>query len=393
MKILYITATPLEYNSSANMRNIALIKGLEELGNEVSTLSSDFCEDSIYIESIESKVKLKDRYWIKLGQLQSNITNKVNSKNKFKKKVKEKLYKIYTKFSIYDPRKTLTSKIKKGLVNSKFDLIISSSDPKSSHLLAEKIIQLNPDITKMWIQYWGDPFCGDINRNTIIPDFFIKREEKRLIKKCDKVVYVSPFTLERQQKIYKEYKEKMVFVPIPFLKEKVYKNVKNEKVVLGYFGDYNSKDRNINHLYNVVKENIKLELNICGNSDITLKEKENIKIKTRQKTSILTSLEEVVDILICICNRSGTQIPGKIYHYAATNKPILIILDGQNRKELKRYFEDFDRFELCNNNEKDIEKAILNIINSKKNYKPSDLLEPKHIAQNIVEMFNNREES
>lgn len=392
MKILYITATPLEYNSSANMRNIALIKGLEELGNEVSTLSSDFCEDSIYIESIESKVKLKDRYWIKLGQLQSNITNKVNSKNKFKKKVKEKLYKIYTKFSIYDPRKTLTSKIKKGLVNSKFDLIISSSDPKSSHLLAEKIIQLNPDITKMWIQYWGDPFCGDINRNTIIPDFFIKREEKRLIKKCDKVVYVSPFTLERQQKIYKEYKEKMVFVPIPFLKEKVYKNVKNEKVVLGYFGDYNSKDRNINHLYNVVKENIKLELNICGNSDITLKEKENIKIKTRQKTSILTSLEEVVDILICICNRSGTQIPGKIYHYAATNKPILIILDGQNRKELKRYFEDFDRFELCNNNEKDIEKAILNIINSKKNYKPSDLLEPKHIAQNIVEMFNNREE-
>lgn len=392
MKILYITATPLEYNSSANMRNIALIKGLEELGNEVSTLSSDFCEDSIYIESIESKVKLKDRYWIKLGQLQSNITNKVNSKNKFKKKVKEKLYKIYTKFSIYDPRKTLTSKIKKGLVNSKFDLIISSSDPKSSHLLAEKIIQLNPDITKMWIQYWGDPFCGDINRNTIIPDFFIKREEKRLIKKCDKVVYVSPFTLERQQKIYKEYKEKMVFVPIPFLKEKVYKNVKNEKVVLGYFGDYNSKDRNINHLYNVVKENIKLELNICGNSDITLKEKENIKIKTRQKTSILTSLEEVVDILICICNRSGTQIPGKIYHYAATNKPILIILDGQNRKELKRYFEGFDRFELCNNNEKDIEKAILNIINSKKNYKPSDLLEPKHIAQNIVEMFNNREE-
>ena len=392
MKILYITATPLEYNSSANMRNIALIKGLEELGNEVSTLSSDFCEDSIYIESIESKVKLKDRYWIKLGQLQSNITNKVNSKNKLKKKVKEKLYKIYTKFSIYDPRKTLTSKIKKGLVNSKFDLIISSSDPKSSHLLAEKIIQLNPDITKMWIQYWGDPFCGDINRNTIIPDFFIKREEKRLIKKCDKVVYVSPFTLERQQKIYKEYKEKMVFVPIPFLKEKVYKNVKNEKVVLGYFGDYNSKDRNINHLYNVVKENIKLELNICGNSDITLKEKENIKIKTRQKTSILTSLEEVVDILICICNRSGTQIPGKIYHYAATNKPILIILDGQNRKELKRYFEDFDRFELCNNNEKDIEKAILNIINSKKNYKPSDLLEPKHIAQNIVEMFNNREE-
>ena len=117
MKILYITATPLEYNSSANMRNIALIKGLEELGNEVSTLSSDFCEDSIYIESIESKVKLKDRYWIKLGQLQSNITNKVNSKNKFKKKVKEKLYKIYTKFSIYYPRKTLTSKIKKGLVN------------------------------------------------------------------------------------------------------------------------------------------------------------------------------------------------------------------------------------------------------------------------------------
>ena len=30
MKILYVTAVPLEYSSSANFRNIALIRGLME---------------------------------------------------------------------------------------------------------------------------------------------------------------------------------------------------------------------------------------------------------------------------------------------------------------------------------------------------------------------------
>lgn len=385
MKILYITSTPLEYNSSANMRNIAIIKGLQQLGNEVSSLSSEAVNSSIYSDDISGIINLKSRYWLKLGAIQSNITNNINQRNNFKKIIKNRIYKIYTKFSIYDPKKTLVSKVSKDFIKEKFDLIISSSDPKSSHLIAEKLIELNPNITKKWIQYWGDPFVGDINKNSIIPANVIKREEKRLIGLCDEVVYVSPFTLEQQQKNYPEYKDKMKFVPIPYIEEKIFTTGSNSKVTLGYFGDYKSSDRNIKPLYETIIKNNDCYLNICGNSDIKLEEKENVSIRPRQKMNVVEELEKNSDILVCICNKKGTQIPGKIYHYAATNKPILIILDGDKKEELRKYFESFNRYKLCENTEEDILKAVKDIINEKVEYKPLTLLSSEKIAKKFIE--------
>lgn len=385
MKILYITSTPLEYNSSANMRNIAIIKGLQQLGNEVSSLSSEAVNSSIYSDDISGIINLKSRYWLKLGAIQSNITNNINQRNNFKKIIKNRIYKIYTKFSIYDPKKTLVSKVSKDFIKEKFDLIISSSDPKSSHLIAEKLIELNPNITKKWIQYWGDPFVGDINKNSIIPANVIKREEKRLIGLCDEVVYVSPFTLEQQQKNYPEYKDKMKFVPIPYIEEKIFTTGSNSKLTLGYFGDYKSSDRNIKPLYETIIKNNDCYLNICGNSDIKLEEKENVSIRPRQKMNVVEELEKNSDILVCICNKKGTQIPGKIYHYAATNKPILIILDGDKKEELRKYFESFNRYKLCENTEEDIMKAVKDIINEKVEYKPLTLLSSEKIAKKFIE--------
>ena len=385
MKILYITSTPLEYNSSANMRNVAIIKGLQQLGNEVSSLSSEAVNSSIYSDDISEIINVKNRYWLKLGAIQNNITNNINQKNNFKKIIKNRIYKIYTKFSIYDPKKTLVSKVSKNFIKEKFDLIISSSDPKSSHLIAERLIELNPNITKKWIQYWGDPFVGDINKNSIIPSNVIKREEKRLIGLCDEVVYVSPFTLEQQQKNYPEYKDKMKFVPIPYIEEKIFTKVSNSKVTLGYFGDYKSSDRNIKPLYDAIIKDNDCYLNICGNSDIKLEVKENVSIRPRQKMNVVEELEKNSDILVCICNKKGTQIPGKIYHYAATNKPILIILDGDKKEELRKYFESFNRYKLCENTEEDIIKAIKDIINERVEYKPLSLLSSEKIAKEFIE--------
>ena len=385
MKILYITSTPLEYNSSANMRNVAIIKGLQKLGNEVTSLSSEVVNNSIYSNDISEIINVKNRYWLKLGAIQNNITNNINQKNNLKKVIKNKIYKIYTKFSIYDPKKTLVSKVSKNFIKEKFDLIISSSDPKSSHLIAERLIELNPNITKKWIQYWGDPFVGDINKNSIIPSNVIKREEKRLIGLCDEVVYVSPFTLEQQQKNYPEYKDKMKFVPIPYIEEKIFTKVSNSKVTLGYFGDYKSSDRNIKPLYDAIIKDNDCYLNICGNSDIKLEVKENVSIRPRQKMNVVEELEKNSDILVCICNKKGTQIPGKIYHYAATNKPILIILDGDKKEELRKYFESFNRYKLCENTEEDIIKAIKDIINERVEYKPLSLLSSEKIAKEFIE--------
>lgn len=68
--------------------------------------------------------------------------------------------------------------------------------------------------------------------------------------------------------------------------------------------------------------------------------------------------EEDADLLIVLLNKKGTQIPGKIYHYAGTNKPILIILDGDRKEEIKEYLSLFNRFYFCENNERTRNRAI-----------------------------------
>lgn len=382
MKILFITADPLEYNSSANMRNRAIIKGMLDNGNEVSTLSAQLEKDSVYTDNSEFDLDFKKRYWIQ-DTLKINL-NKKDKNRIIKRKIKELLYDIYIKLSIYDPKKRLLKKLNVVEIKDEFDLIISSSDPKSVHLLAEKLIREKPNITKKWIQYWGDPFLDDINKKTYFSKSLIRKEEERIISLCDKVVYVSPFTLEKQKKLYPKYANKMEFLPIPYIKEKIYKQAKNQNTVLGYFGDYKSQDRNIRPLYKLVSNNKDLQLNICGNSNLKLEKKDNISIKPRQTLSVIEEMEEKCDILVCICNNHGTQIPGKVYHYAATNKPILIIVDGENQVKIKKYFETYNRFKICRNDEMDILKTVNIIRKEKKDYEPLYKLNSKNIAKELI---------
>lgn len=377
MKILYVISTPIEYSSSANMRNIALISGLIENGHKVDLISDGYNTESKYIDHNICKIKFNKRYYLRKITTSHNNTNH-NSK------IKEKVAKLISKISIYDNRKILVNNAKKIRLNENYDIMISSSDPKSSHLIAKEILRNNRISIKKWVQYWGDPFANDINKKTIIPTKYIKREERKILSLADKIVYVSPFTLKKQRDIYPKESSRMCFFPIPYLKEKIYqKNITNQ-VTLGYFGDYSSKDRNIIPLYKSIEKTPNIKLIIYGNSNINLKETNNIIIKDRQSTKNVEQAQEKCTILVCICNKEGTQIPGKIYHYSATNKPILIILDGENSEEIKDYLKKFDRYEFCVNDEESIKSAIERISRSKFNPCPAKKLSCKKIAIDFI---------
>lgn len=70
----------------------------------------------------------------------------------------------------------------------------------------------------------------------------------------------------------------------------------------------------------------------------------------------------------------GGQIPGKLYQYSATNKPILFILDGtiEEMQILKTYFSQFNRYVFCKNSidsiQNGIQKINLGQFNDVKNY-------------------------
>lgn len=323
-----------------------------------------------------------------MNTIKKNFTSKQSPNNSLKDKIKnlvrKNLYSVYTSFSIYDPRKGLSKTSNTINFKGKFDLIISSSDPKSSHVIAEKLMKSKTRVCDQWIQYWGDPFAVDINRKSLLPKKFIQYEENRILKLADKIIYVSPFTLELQKELFPDIKNKAEFLPIPYLETKFSsKKNHNEVLNIGYFGDYYSNDRNIIPLYESIKNSSHF-LKICGYGDISLQQNSNIEISPRVSYDNVKKFEEESDLLVCICNRRGTQIPGKVYHYAGTDKPILIILDGENNNELKEYFKSFGRYIMCNNDSESISKAILEVKNKDIKYEPSKYFNPSEVARKFL---------
>lgn len=385
MKILYITSVPLEYSSSANLRNIALIRGLIQNGHEVSTLSTESQKSSACYDKSLMQLEVKNRYFIELGQLHAKLNSA--QKGSLKLKIKGKLYKLYTAFNLYDSRKNEVSGIDKiDFSSQKFDVIISSSDPKSSHLFAERLLKLHPDIANKWIQYWGDPFTGDINRRSLVPNFAVLKEEKRLLSLCDKAVYVSPMTAGYIKKKHKEFADKIQFVPVGYSEEKLYPKHESSTLDLCYCGDYYSKDRNVQPLFDAVKQmREQCCLTVAGNSDIALNSDENITVYPRVEKKKVDEIEQNSDVIVCVCNRKGTQIPGKIYHASATNRAILILLDGDCKNEIKSYFSEYDRFVFCENKKDDIVKTLKSMCGQKMDSKPCKKLNGVYVAQAIVE--------
>lgn len=379
MKILYVTSYPLEYNTSANIRNLGLIQGFLENGHIVSTFSAYPVDKSLYSGELLDMPFAK-RYWV--GPRKAVSVNTAD--HKLLGKLKGLVYKTINNLMVYDRRYSLVEEITKVTIEEKYDIVVSSSDPKSAHAFAEKIIKTYPDKVGKWIQYWGDPFTNDISNNHRFSLNRIKREEYRLLSIADKVVYVSPFTRQDMVDKYPEFKEKIDFYPIPFMKkERNNKQSDVEKGLIGYLGDYSSKNRNILPFVEAVKK-LNVKAVIAGSSDLVLESTNALTVKGRLHGKEIDKLAERVGVYVCVCNLYGTQIPGKVYHYVDTGKPILIILDGDKKQELRKYFESFSRFYLCENEVNEICGAINNILLEYHDFATPDILQAKFISQKFL---------
>lgn len=389
MRILFVTSAPLEYSASANIRNLALIEGLISSGNEVELVSAMADRTSpFYDSSLADKIRIR-RFIVEPGRVYTSVSSKTfegrSRTSRFRKRISSLLYKSITSMSVYDPRKSLVKQAKNLRFEGPYDLMISSSDPKSSHLLARRIMGLNPSLIRKWTQYWGDPFIDDVSRTILLPKRLIEREEKKLLCSADSVVYVSSFTHEIQVSRFPEFKDKLHFLPVPYLPRSEIPRLRNDKFTIGYFGEYYSKNRNILPLYNVIRKDSDCFLHIAGGSDIQLEKAHNVEILPRIDSKGVEEIESKCDLLVCVCNKTGSQIPGKVYHYAGTSKPILIALDGENKARMRTYFDHFERFVCCDNNEQSIRESIKKIILEGNHYEPSPHFSPNLIASKFIE--------
>lgn len=381
MRILYIVSKSVEINTSASIRNSAVIRGLMDLGHTVTLVSampdkkSEYYDESLLPKSVDvlylengNSQKLVD--WLKrtpfLKPIKQIVSNHINT------------------IELYDSQKWVINHI--GEVNfDNYDCVISSSDPKSSHLFVyEGMMKKNRTAIK-WIQIWGDPFLGDVSiTNSQIRDE-IYDEERRLISGADEVYYVSEATLEAQKQNYPEFARKMHHIPIPYLKERIFmlRDLKSvTPVELCYCGDYPSKYRNIKPLYDTINRMEGVHITICGASDIKLIETDKVTILPRQGYQRVEEIEAKADILVHLSNSFGTQIPGKIYQYSGTNKPILFILDGD--KEIsKNIFSKYHRYMFTDNDPDSIERGIKNLTIFNDSQNPVPEFDKKRIVSMI----------
>ncbi len=355
MKILYVVSRPLEINSSASLRNINTINGLCDLGHEV-TIVTGFPDKN---HPQYSPVRMHKSAL--LLHTSPNVEKSLSarfSKNFILKKIKKLVYTYHSRHNIYDSWKYVAGdKIwdKVSGDDSNYDVLISSSDPKSSHLAAERFLQGRKI---PWVQIWGDPFTGDITSTNQKNEILRQKEEYRLLCNADKVFYLSELTAIEMRNKYPDFADKIFFMPRPYIREIISppKDYCGDKLKLAYCGDYNSSVRNIIPLYTAIKETNDV-LTICGNSDIDLESLSNIRVLGRVVADKVNEIESEADVLIHLSNLSGTQIPGKIYNYSATNKPVIFILDGESKK-IKQCFEKYDRYLFCENTKSGILSAL-----------------------------------
>lgn len=389
MKILYVTSQPIFINSSANLRNIALIRGLLDCNHKVDILNFNVTQNAAnYDSSLQELIKECSIFYVEPLKIHNSMVVTKEKSDNLLTNFKKMLRSVYGKFSIIDSLSLSTKNIKfKEIPNDNYDLIISSSDLKSSHYLADEYLKYFGRKSTKWVQYWGDPLSIDINLSSKLPNFLVKRIEHRILKKADKIVYVSPFTLEKQQKNFASLQEKMSFVPIAYTKKRYVEHNYNEQMIFSYLGDYGSTARNIMPLYKSAIRNNKAYFKFIGNSDLILGKSTNITVNERISFEEIKIEEDLADILICLCNKKGSQIPGKVYHYAALNKPVLIIKDGEN--DLESYLKDYDhenKFLFCDNNSESITEKIDFIIEHRKELttNPSNAFSPENIAKEFL---------
>lgn len=369
-KILFVVSRPPEINTSASIRNKSMLEGLMANGHEIHLLTT--VPDRNH-PAYDESLSVAGVHTIRIAMNSAQRLISFGRKNRMLTALKRLAMKWIARHEVYDHLKSIASHTESvDLGSGNYDCIISSSDPKSSHLFVLKLLEKQGGAFHgKWIQIWGDPFLADItqtSRNTSA----IRAEEHRLLRSADLVFYVSELTLKQQQALYADCAGKMLHTPIPYMQERLSNNRRLnllETIELVYCGDYSPAIRNLQPLYQAVNQNDRLHLVICGGSSNPLPGTDRVHVAGRVPYQTVQEVEDRADILVFVANRKGAQIPGKIYQYAGTNKPVLFILDGE-ADVLRAQFEGYRRFVFALNNAESIENAILEIISSSAVYHP-----------------------
>lgn len=413
MHVLYVVGSNLTKNTSANMSHNAYVQGLLENGCDVDILMAEdswgqkdsrlpvwnqaryYCYPStamqdkirIWVRGMmpvqaEEKRTNADAPNMSVLNMSTDSASRESAKARLRAEMKHSYYKFFPNDPIYPTTQVWLQKASRFQNASEYDLVVSNSSPAASHKLVQLLLQAGRISCRRWVQIWEDPWYADLYGGR---DEAVFQEEHALLCAATEVYYVSPLTLEYQKELFPDCKEKMKHIPLPYLEYSEEKST--AQMSFGYFGDYYSHTRNLLPFYQALRES-GCTGNIYGDSDLKLESSDRITVSGRVTLDVLSEVQAKTGVLVHLCNLRGGQIPGKIYHYSATNKPILFILDGTayEQQKLGAYFGQFNRFYFVKNQKDQIYKAILDLSQNPERYTGSkvEAFSPKNVVANFL---------
>jgi len=368
MNILVVSLYPLERNTSVANSSISIIKGLLALKHNVTILmpiwpSNDTGCDLSQVRVVRIPGQPDQPY---------HISSKL-------------LGKLHSHFDVLDVSQGYLKSIKEVIVPDEFfDVVLSLSDPKVSHIYTSELIRLKKIRYGRWIQHWGDPITGDFTRHYWWPEWVIRLYERSIIRKADKAVYVTPFTYEMECRAHPNLCQQIAFAPLPAEMLPIVDVPDSDDLRLSYLGDYHPAIRNLKPLYDACAGMDFVKLTIAGYGP-TYPNTENISILSRIPQQQAKQIEDNSDVLVCVCNITGTMIPGKVTYKASTKKHILVAIEDENYEAMKAYFEMYNRYILCRNTVESISETLVRLkAMGKTDYTTPEQLLPINIAKEIL---------
>lgn len=405
MNVLYVVGACLTKNTSANMSHNSYVQGLLENGCSLDILMAQDswgAEDAALPTWKEARyfryasTSAADRLRKKFSKASPAVSQPASGgtgapsggrpslKAAVRACIKKAFYLCCPRDPVYPLEAAWLKKARSFRSDTVYDLVVSNSSPAASHKLVQQLIETKKLRCKRWIQIWEDPWYFDLYGGHSEK---VKQEEHALLRAATEVYYVSPLTLTYQQRHYPDCANKMKHIPLPYLEVAEDDPAAWIPGSFGYFGDYYSQTRNLLPFYEALKAS-GLSGSIYGSSDLALKGTDRITVSGRVTLDVLARVQERTEVLVHLCNLRGGQIPGKIYHYSATKKPIVFILDGtsEERELLRAYFGQFDRYYFCDNTTESILSAIRSVradIAAGKTWDSVEAFSPKAVVSQL----------
>ena len=342
---------------SGVQRWVKFVKYLQQFGWEptiITTKDGDYpiLDQSLLkeipanIKIIRTKTPVFKNIFKKFVGKQSNIpygSLKIQKSDSWLQKL---LINIRINFIIPDLRKIWNKNAFKAaameLKTNKYDLIITSGPPHSTHLVGLKLKQ---KFKVKWVADFRDPWTDihyyeNVNR-LAISTFIDKALEKKVLKNCDKLITVSPRLKQVFENKHSKIDCKVIYNGFD---EPDFSNIrteKKEKFVLSYIGNFKD-NQNINMLWEAIAQLLNnsefskdfiLELTGRVSDNIILSLKQcnlwnNTKIEgyVTHKEAIQRMKNASVLLFIIPQAKSNNGIlTGKLFDYLASGSPFLSI--------------------------------------------------------------------